>query len=157
MDKIQQLGGEEVIIYEIDLTDKITVEGIFQSYKIDGVIYFAGLKAVGESVEKPLKYYMNNLVSTMVLAVACLKYNVGRFVFSSSATVYGDNQVPFVETMDLMSTTNPYGETKIMSERILTDIANVNPNFAVTILRFFIPVGAHQSGLIVEAQHQNRD
>ncbi|MFJ7827541.1 UDP-glucose 4-epimerase GalE [Psychrobacillus sp. NPDC096623] len=151
IDKINQLTGKEVIFYKIDVTDKGTVEGIFQNHKIDGVIHFAGLKAVGESVEKPLTYYMNNLVSTMVLAGACLKYNVGRFVFSSSATVYGDNQVPFVETMDLLPTTSPYGETKGMSERILTDIANVNPGFAVTLLRYFNPVGAHESGLIGEA------
>lgn len=151
IDNIQQLAGKEVIFYEVDVTDKVVVEGIFQSHNIDGVIHFAGLKAVGESVAQPLMYYRNNLLSTMVLTEACLKYNVGRFVFSSSATVYGDNQVPFVETMDLLPTTNPYGETKAMSERILTDVAHVNPNFAVTLLRYFNPVGAHESGLIGES------
>ena len=87
----------------------------------------------------------------MVLAKACIKYNVNKFVFSSSATVYGENKVPFVETMDLLPTTNPYGETKAMSERILTDVAKANPNFAVSLLRYFNPVGAHESGLIGEA------
>ncbi|WP_010200233.1 UDP-glucose 4-epimerase GalE [Bacillus sp. m3-13] len=127
------------------------VGNIFRNYKIDGVIHFAGLKAVGESVEKPLEYYYNNIVSTMVLTKACQKYGVHRFVFSSSATVYGDNKVPFVETMDLLPTTNPYGETKAMSERILTDIANANLAFSVSILRYFNPVGAHESGQIGEA------
>lgn len=100
---------------------------------------------------KPLAYYYNNTVSTMVLAKACLKYGVNRFVFSSSATVYGENEVPFVETMQLLLTTNPYGETKAMSERILTDTAKVNPTFAVSLLRYFNPVGVHESGLIGEA------
>jgi len=119
--------------------------------KIDGVIPSAGLKAVGESSEQPLKYYYNNLVSTMVLAAACKKYGVKKFVFSSSATVYGENEVPFVETMDLMPTTNPYGETKAVSERILTDIAKSDTEFSVSLLRYFNPIGAHESGLIGEA------
>lgn len=151
IDNIQQLAGKEVTFYEIDVTDAAALDHVFSQHDIDGVIHFAGLKAVGESVEKPLLYYKNNLVSTMVLAEACLKHQVGRFVFSSSATVYGDNQVPFVETMSLLPTTNPYGETKAMSERILTDVANVNSDFAVTLLRYFNPVGAHESGLIGEA------
>lgn len=149
--KIMDIAGKEVTFCEIDVTDAEAVDIIFGKYKIDGVIHFAGLKAVGESVEKPLEYYYNNVVSTMVLTKACQKYGVNRFVFSSSATVYGDNIVPFVETMDLLPTTNPYGETKAMSERILTDIANANPAFSVSILRYFNPVGAHESGLIGEA------
>ncbi len=151
IDNIQQLAGKAVIFYELDVTDAAAVADVFSQHHIDGVIHFAGLKAVGESVEKPLLYYKNNLVTTMVLAEACLKYNVGRFVFSSSATVYGDNRVPFVEMMDLLPTTNPYGETKAMSERILTDNAHVHPGFAVTLLRYFNPVGAHESGLIGES------
>ena len=119
--------------------------------KLMGLFILQVLKAVGDSVEKPLAYYYNNLVSTMVLANACLKYHVNRFVFSSSATVYGDNTVPFVETMELLPTTNPYGETKAMCDEILTDIANANPAFSVSILRYFNPVGAHKSGLIGEA------
>jgi UDP-glucose 4-epimerase len=151
VEKIIQIAGREVTFYEIDVTDAQAVDGVFRNNRIEGVIHFAGLKAVGESVEKPLDYYYNNLVSTMVLAKACQEYNVNRFVFSSSATVYGDNTVPFVETMDLLPTTNPYGETKAMSERILTDIADANPAFSVSILRYFNPVGAHESGLIGEA------
>lgn len=148
---IMDIANKEVTFYEIDVTDAEAVDIIFRNYKIDGVIHFAGLKAVGESVEKPLEYYYNNIVSTMVLIKTCQKYGVNRFVFSSSATVYGDNQVPFVETMALLPTTNPYGETKAMSERILTDIANANPAFSVSILRYFNPVGAHESGQIGEA------
>ena len=149
--KIMDIADKEVIFYEIDVTDADSINIIFRNYKIDGVIHFAGLKAVGESVEKPTEYYYNNIVSTIVLAKACQKYGVNRLVFSSSATVYGDNKVPFVETMDLLPTTNPYGETKAMSERILTDIANANPAFSVSILRYFNPVGAHESGKIGEA------
>ncbi|MEC1747909.1 UDP-glucose 4-epimerase GalE [Schinkia azotoformans] len=148
--KIMGIADKEVTFYEIDVTDTEAVDIIFKNHKIDGVIHFAGLKAVGESVEKPQDYYYNNLVSTLVLAKACQKYGVNRFVFSSSATVYGDNKVPFVESMDLLPTTNPYGETKAMSERILTDIAKANPYFSVSILRYFNPVGAHESGLIGE-------
>lgn len=152
VENIMQITSKEVIFYEIDATDTQAVELIFKSYNIDAVIHFAGLKAVGESVEMPLAYYYNNLVSTMVLTNACLKYNVNNFVFSSSATVYGDNTaVPFIETMGLLSTTNPYGETKAMSERILTDVAKGNSNFSVSILRYFNPVGAHESGMIGEA------
>ncbi|MGD6778432.1 UDP-glucose 4-epimerase GalE [Sutcliffiella horikoshii] len=149
--KIIKIAGQEITFYEIDVTDSQAIEALFKNYKIDGVIHFAGLKAVGESVEKPLSYYYNNIVSTMVLAKACEKYNVNKLVFSSSATVYGDNTVPFVETMNLLPTTNPYGETKAMSERILTDIAKANPAFSVSLLRYFNPVGAHESGLLGEA------
>ncbi len=151
IDKIKQITKKEIAFHIIDVTDEATVETIFANHKIDGVIHFAGFKAVGESVEKPLTYYYNNLLSTMVIAKLCLKYNVNKFVFSSSATVYGDNKVPFVETMELLPTTNPYGETKAMSERILTDLAKANPEFSVALLRYFNPVGAHESGLIGEA------
>ncbi|MCK9222589.1 MAG: UDP-glucose 4-epimerase GalE [Limnochordia bacterium] len=150
VDKIEQITGKKVIFYEVDVTKEEAVDSIFSGHKIDGVIHFAGLKAVGESVAKPLEYYYNNTVSTMILSKACLKYGVGKFVFSSSATVYGENQVPFVETMELRPTTNPYGETKAMSERILTDTVKANPGFAVSLLRYFNPVGAHESGLIGE-------
>ena len=151
LDKIKQITNKDLMFYQIDVTDEQALESIFTSHKIDGVIHFAGLKAVGESVEKPLQYYYNNIVSTMVLAKTCIKHNVNRFVFSSSATVYGENRVPFVEAMDLLPTTNPYGETKAMSERILTDVAKANPGFSVSLLRYFNPVGAHESGLIGEA------
>ena len=151
IEKIKQITNKDVIFYPVDVTDEQAVESIFSSCQIDGVIHFAGLKAVGESVSKPLEYYYNNIVSTIILSKACIKYNVNKFVFSSSATVYGENQVPFVETMDLLPTTNPYGETKAISERILMDVAKANPNFSVSLLRYFNPVGAHESGLIGEA------
>lgn len=149
--KIQSITGKEVTFYEIDVTEEEVIEPIFRNHTIDAVIHFAGLKSVGESVEKPLKYYFNNTVSTINLAKVCLKYGVNRFVFSSSATVYGDNIVPFKENMNLLPTTNPYGETKVMSERILTDLAHANPAFSVSLLRYFNPIGAHESGLIGEA------
>jgi UDP-glucose 4-epimerase len=150
LDKIKQITNKGIKFYQVDVTNETDVEEIFSNHSIDGVIHFAGLKAVGESVAVPLTYYYNNLISTMVLAKVCQKYDVNRFVFSSSATVYGDNKVPFVETMELLPTTNPYGETKAMSERILTDISKANPEFSVSILRYFNPVGAHESGLIGE-------
>lgn len=151
IDKIKQITNKDITFYHIDVTDEDAVCAIFSNHRIDGVIHFAGLKAVGESVERPLAYYYNNLVSVIVLSRVCKNYGVNRFVFSSSATVYGDNTVPFVENMNLLPTTNPYGETKAMSERILTDIAKANPNFSVSLLRYFNPVGAHGSGLIGEA------
>jgi UDP-glucose 4-epimerase len=151
IDKIKQITNKEITFYQIDVTDEAAVDTIFSNHSIDGIIHFVGLKAVGESVEKPLAVYYNNIVSTMVLAKACQKYGVRRFVFSSSATVYGENEVPFVETMNLLPTTNPYGETKAMSERILTDIAKANPGLSVAPLRYFNPVGAHESGWIGEA------
>lgn len=150
IDKVKQITNKDLTFYQVDVTDEIAVDTIFSNHRIDGVIHFAGLKAVGESVEKPLAYYYNNLISTMVLAKVCQKYGVSRFVFSSSATVYGNNTVPFVESMNLLPTTNPYGETKAMSERILTDIAKANPTFSVSLLRYFNPVGAHESGFIGE-------
>lgn len=150
LDKLSNITGIKPSFYQIDVTDEAKVEEIFVNHKIDGVIHFAGLKAVGESVSKPLEYYYNNLVSTMVLSKMCVKYGVNKFVFSSSATVYGDQQSPLKEDMELKKTTNPYGETKAMSERILTDTSIANPNFAVSLLRYFNPVGAHESGLIGE-------
>lgn len=150
IEKIMHIVNKEITFYEIDITDAQAVDSIFKNNRIDGVIHFAGLKAVGYSVQEPMDYYYNNLVSTMILAKACQKYGVKRFVFSSSATVYGENTVPFTETMTLLTTTNPYGETKAMSERILTDLAKAKSDFSVSILRYFNPVGAHESGLIGE-------
>lgn len=150
LDKIHEISGEKPDFYQVDVTDENEVEKIFSRHSFDGLIHFAGLKAVGESVEKPLDYYYNNLVSTMVLSKLCLKYGVNRFVFSSSATVYGDQSSPLKEDFELKTTTNPYGETKAMSERILKDVAFANKDFAVTLLRYFNPVGAHPSGLIGE-------
>lgn len=150
LDKLEKIVGERPPFYEIDVTDREKLERVFKEQEIDGVIHFAGLKAVGESVAKPLEYYYNNLLSTMVVSQLCLDYGVGKFVFSSSATVYGDQASPLKEGMELKKTSNPYGETKAMIERILTDTAAVNPDFAVTLLRYFNPVGAHESGLIGE-------
>lgn len=150
IDRIKEIAGKEVIFYEIDCTDEEKLEEVFKKHEVDGIIHFAGLKAVGESVAKPLLYYYNNIVSTVVLSNLAIKYKVGKLVFSSSATVYGDNKVPFVETMNLLPTTNPYGETKAMSERILIDASKANDGFAVSLLRYFNPVGAHESGLIGE-------
>jgi len=134
----------------IDVTNYSLMNNLFSNYKIDLIMHFAGLKAVGESVEKPLTYYKNNVLATIVLAELALKYNISHFIFSSSATVYGIQPSPLIENMNLMQTTNPYGETKAMSERILIDIAKANPRFNVTLLRYFNPVGAHISGLIGE-------
>ena len=150
LDKLYTITGIKPTFYQIDVTDEAKVEEIFNNHKIDSVIHFAGLKAVGESVSKPLEYYYNNLVSTMVLSKMCVKYGVGKFVFSSSATVYGDQPSPLKEDMELKKTTNPYGETKAMSERILTDTSIANSSFTVSLLRYFNPVGAHESGLIGE-------
>ncbi|NMB02720.1 MAG: UDP-glucose 4-epimerase GalE [Firmicutes bacterium] len=150
VDRIEQITGKRPLFYRADARDETAMDLIFATHKFDGVIHFAGLKAVGESVQVPLTYYQNNLQSTMVIAENCLKYGVERFVFSSSATVYGDSEVPFLETMELRPRTNPYGETKAMCERILMDVAKVNPNFSFSLLRYFNPVGAHQSGLIGE-------
>lgn len=150
LDKLIDITGIKPLFYQIDVTDEKKVERIFNNHEIEGVIHFAGLKAVGESVEKPFEYYYNNLVSTMILSNLCIKYGVKKFVFSSSATVYGNQLSPLREDMELKKTTNPYGETKSMSERILTDIAIANEGFSVSLLRYFNPVGAHASGLIGE-------
>lgn len=151
LDKIRQITNKEVVFYNVDVTEEHALDIIFSTHSIDAVIHFAGFKAVGESVEKPLEYYYNNLVSTIALSKVCRKYNVKKIVFSSSATVYGDNEIPFKEDMNLLPTTNPYGETKAMSERILKDLTVADSDFCVTLLRYFNPIGAHKSGLIGEA------
>ena len=148
--RVEALTGKQIVFYETDVTDETAVEKIFSEQEIDGVIHFAGLKAVGESVEQPIRYYHNNVVSTLTLCKVMQRHGVNKFVFSSSATVYGENEIPFVETMSLLPTTNPYGETKVMSERILQDVANVNPDWSVALLRYFNPIGAHESGRIGE-------
>lgn len=150
IDKIEEITGKKVDFFEVDVTEYELTKEIFKSYDFDGVIHFAGLKAVGESVQKPLDYYYNNILSTINLSKLCLEFNVNKFVFSSSATVYGNNKPPFVETMELLPATSPYGETKAVCEKILIDVAKVNPNFSLSILRYFNPIGAHKSGLIGE-------
>jgi UDP-glucose 4-epimerase len=151
IDRIQAITCKTLRFYQIDVTESALVEDLFAENPIEGVIHFAGFKAVGESVEQPLTYYYNNTLSTMILAKACLKHGVSKFIFSSSATVYGENKVPFVEDMPLSPTSNPYGETKYISERILIDVAKANPQWKVANLRYFNPVGAHESGWIGEA------
>lgn len=151
IESIKRITNQDISFCKIDVSDKSAVERIFEKNSFDGVIHLFGLKAVGDSVIKPLEYYENNLMSTLSILNACQKFNVNRFVFSSSATVYGENKSPFTETMVLMPTTNPYGETKVMCERILTDIAKTNQAFSVSILRYFNPIGAHESGLIGES------
>lgn len=147
---VEKLTKKTFPVYECDMLDYDGFEKIFEENKIDAVIHFAGLKAVGESVEKPLEYYHNNLTGTLNLLRLMRKYKVYQLVFSSSATVYGmNNKAPFKEDMPL-STTNPYGSTKLMIENILKDVCFADKNFKVALLRYFNPIGAHQSGLIGE-------
>lgn len=150
LDKVKEITGRKFKFYEIDTTNKEELEVVFKENNIDSVIHLAAYKAVGESVEKPLEYYSNNLINTLTVLNLMKKYNVKNFVFSSSATVYGDpHTCPITEDFPL-STTNPYGATKLMIENILRDIAKADPNFNIAILRYFNPVGAHSSGLIGE-------
>lgn len=148
--RLKTITGKDFEFYKVNLLDKPTLETIFQNHNIDAVIHFAGFKAVGESVEKPLEYYHNNIQGTLNLLELMRDYQVYNFVFSSSATVYGmNNKPPFMEDMPL-STTNPYGATKLMLEEILKDLQNANSVFNITCLRYFNPVGAHKSGMIGE-------
>ncbi|QLE78520.1 UDP-glucose 4-epimerase GalE [Francisella sp. Scap27] len=150
IDRVKTITGKGFDFYQIDLLDKAKLERVFQEHNIDSVIHFAGYKAVGESVEKPLAYYHNNILNTINVLELMQQYSVYKFVFSSSATVYGmNNKPPFSENMPL-STTSPYGATKLMCEDILRDCNHTNPNLNVTCLRYFNPVGAHKSGLIGE-------
>jgi UDP-glucose 4-epimerase len=148
--RIEEITGIKPKLFIEDATDEASMRRIFEGSSFDGVIHFAGLKAVGESIKKPIEYYYNNLVSTMVLSKLCIEFGVEKFVFSSSATVYGNQPSPLSEIMDLKERTNPYGETKAISERILTDAAKVNLGFSVCLLRYFNPIGAHESGLLGE-------
>ena len=148
--RIHQITGIKPLFYNIDVTDEKMLSKLFDEQRIDGIIHFAGLKAVGESVSKPLDYYYNNILSTIALSRMSLRHGVNKFVFSSSATVYGEQPSPLREDMELKPATNPYAETKVISERILTDTARAYPGFAVSLLRYFNPVGAHKSGLIGE-------
>ncbi|HMM70077.1 MAG TPA: UDP-glucose 4-epimerase GalE [Gudongella oleilytica] len=148
--RIEEITGIKPKLFIEDATDEASMRRIFEASSFDGVIHFAGLKAVGESIKKPIEYYYNNLVSTMVLSKLCIEFGVEKFVFSSSATVYGNQPSPLSEIMDLKERTNPYGETKAISERILTDAAKVNLGFSVCLLRYFNPIGAHESGLLGE-------
>ncbi|MBR5553596.1 MAG: UDP-glucose 4-epimerase GalE [Clostridia bacterium] len=151
VERIEKITGKSVKVYNIDICEKALCEGMFEAEKFDAVIHFAGYKAVGESCQKPLMYYRNNIDSTLTLVETMTKYGVNNIVFSSSATVYGiPETVPLVEGMPT-GCTNPYGWTKYMNEQILTDAASANPNLSVVLLRYFNPIGAHASGLIGEA------
>jgi len=150
LDRIEMITKIRPKFYKIDCVKKRSFEKVFKENKIDAVIHFAGLKAVGESVEKPLMYYNNNIISTLNLIELMKKYNVNNLVFSSSATVYGNpKSVPIDETFEL-HVTNPYGRTKLMIEDILRDYCNINKEFNCALLRYFNPIGAHKSGLIGE-------
>ena len=151
LDRVKQITGKNVKFYQGDVMDPLLLQKIFNENQITSVIHFAGLKAVGESVQKPTEYYMNNITGSLVLIQEMRKASVWNFVFSSSATVYGDPEIiPITENCQVGGTTNPYGTSKLMVEQILTDIAKTEPRFSFTILRYFNPVGAHESGLIGE-------
>ena len=150
--RVEQISGKKVPFVNVDLGDGEAVDALFASHpEIDAVIHFAAYKAVSESVQKPLEYYTNNLGCTLTVLNAMRKYNVKNFVFSSSATVYGDPaSVPITEDFPTGATTNPYGTTKVMMEQILKDYCKADPTMNVALLRYFNPIGAHESGLIGE-------
>ena len=151
VEAIKNITGKDFPFYECDMLDYAGFKKIFDENKLDAVIHFAGLKAVGESVQKPLEYYHNNLEGTLNLLRLMREYGVKKLVFSSSATVYGmNNPVPFREDMPIGGTTNPYGTTKFFIEQILQDLAFADPTWKIALLRYFNPVGAHESGLIGE-------
>lgn len=149
--RVEQITGKKVTFYEADIRDAAAMDRIFKAEKIDAVIHFAGLKAVGESVHKPLEYYDNNIHGTLVLLDVMRNNNVKNIIFSSSATVYGNPaQIPITEECPKGTCTNPYGWTKSMLEQILTDVHTADPSWNVILLRYFNPIGAHKSGLIGE-------
>ena len=149
INKIEKITNKKVIFYEGDVRNSDLLNKIFSENEIDAVIHFAGLKAVGESVKKPIEYYQNNLDSTLVLLDCMKKFNVKRIIFSSSATVYGNNtNVPFKEDYETGNTTNPYGTSKLFIEQILKDVYVSDNEFSIVLLRYFNPIGAHESGLI---------
>jgi len=149
--RLEALSGKHVPVHAIDLTDAEKTERLFDHERFDAVVHFAGFKAVGESVAKPLAYYRNNLDSTLSLLEAMRRHDVQRLVFSSSATVYGEHApVPYSEDYEHLSSSSPYGQTKVMIERIMSDVAAATEGLRVALLRYFNPVGAHPSGQIGE-------
>lgn len=151
LSKIAEITGVEPKFYEVDLRDKLALEKVMQDGGYEAVIHFAGLKAVAESVEKPLEYYENNVSGTVNLLKAMEKFGVKKLIFSSSATVYGDQGAPFTEEMEVgRALANPYGRTKYMIEEIIKDVCGADSEFEATILRYFNPIGAHESGLLGE-------
>ena len=151
VERVKQITGRELVFYNADVCDRAAVTKIFDEQKIDAVIHFAGYKAVGESVHKPIEYYTNNIDGTLILTDVMRAHGCKNFIFSSSATVYGDPAfVPITEECPKGKCTNPYGWTKWMIEQILTDIHTADPEWNVILLRYFNPIGAHKSGLIGE-------
>ncbi|MEG2354048.1 MAG: UDP-glucose 4-epimerase GalE [Clostridium sp.] len=149
-DRIENISGKEVKFYNVDLTQEAELEKIFSENKIDSVIHFAALKAVGESVAMPLEYYYNNLTTTLVMLKVMKRHGTKNFVFSSSATVYGESKIVPITEKAPLSATNPYGQTKLMIEDILRDLYKADNSWNVALLRYFNPVGAHESGTIGE-------
>ena len=151
LDAIKKITGKDFKFYEMDYMDREKLEKVFKENKIDAVINFAGYKAVGESVQKPIEYYTNNISGALVLLDTMRKYGCKKFIFSSSATVYGEpERIPLTEDCKTGGTTNPYGTTKLFIEQILKDIYISDNTWDICILRYFNPVGAHESGLIGE-------
>ncbi len=152
LQRIKEISGKDFYFEECDIRDREGLDKVFEKYDIEAVIHFAGLKAVGESVQKPLLYYDNNIGGTVTLCEAMAAHGCKKIVFSSSATVYGEKNVsPLKETMEAGGTTNPYGTTKFYIEQILKDLAKSDPEWGVCILRYFNPIGAHKSGKIGES------
>ncbi|MGI2069308.1 UDP-glucose 4-epimerase GalE [Shewanella baltica] len=150
LNRVERITGKSVIFYQGDILNKALLQKVFNDHAIDSVIHFAGLKAVGESVAKPLKYYENNVTGTLILCQVMAEFKVKNLVFSSSATVYGDPaSLPITEDFPT-GATNPYGQSKLMVEHILADVHNADPSWNIARLRYFNPVGAHASGLIGE-------
>lgn len=151
LERVAQITGKKVPFYQVDILDREGLAQVFEKERIDSVIHFAGLKAVGESVAKPLEYYHNNITGTLVLCDVMRNHGVKNIIFSSSATVYGDPAfIPITEECPKGNPTNPYGQTKSMLEQILTDFHTADPEWNVVLLRYFNPIGAHESGLIGE-------
>lgn len=151
VERVEELSGAHVTFYQVDVCDRAALRDVFWHHEVDAVIHFAGLKAVGESVAQPLRYYENNLTSTLSLLSVMEEFGVKNLVFSSSATVYGNPaSVPITEEFPTGATTNPYGTTKVMIERIVTDYCHAHPDFNAILLRYFNPVGAHKSGKLGE-------
>lgn len=149
--RVKEITGKDLKFYEADMLDKEAVKRIFDENEIDAVIHFAGLKAVGESVVKPMEYYYNNITGTLIITEEMKKHNVKNIIFSSSATVYGDPvEIPITENCPKGVCTNPYGWTKSMLEQILTDIHTADKDWNIILLRYFNPIGAHESGMIGE-------
>ncbi len=148
--RLQRITGKDFPVYQLNCCDRVAFETVFKQHKITSVIHFAGYKAVGESVAKPLMYYHNNINSTLVLLDLMAQYGVQELVFSSSATVYGDPEVVPINENSPLRCTNPYGRTKLMIEDILRDACVADPTLRVALLRYFNPIGAHHSGLIGE-------